>query len=211
MFKKKKYKNPNKFLIKKNKFLRNFKDLYTEINDPWSQKENFNIDETTLILDGFFNAINQKFKKSKILDIGAASGYLKKKFNSKKFQYLGTDIHRKKFNNVIYDDITVFNKKFVKKYDLIFCLKTIYYVGDKINLVIKNIKKYLKKDGYLFINYNLKKNSFSNKYLTDLKLKKILKKNFKEILTIEINRELKEQNPNFEKTTIFIFKKINGF
>ncbi len=207
MFKKKKYKNPNKFLIKKNKFLRNFKDLYTEINDPWSQKENFNIDETTLILDGFFNAINQKFKKSKILDIGAASGYLKKKFNSKKFQYLGTDIHRKKFNNVIYDDITVFNKKFVKKYDLIFCLKTIYYVGDKINLVIKNIKKYLKKDGYLFINYNLKKNSFSNKYLTDLKLKKILKKNFKEILTIEINRELKEQNPNFEKTTIFIFKK----
>ena len=211
MYKKKKYKNPNKFLIKKNKFLRNFKDLYTEINDPWSQKENFNIDETTLILDGFFNAINQKFKKSKILDIGAASGYLKKKFNSKKFQYLGTDIHRKKFNNVIYDDITVFNKKFVKKYDLIFCLKTIYYVGDKINLVIKNIKKYLKKDGYLFINYNLKKNSFSNKYLTDLKLKKILKKNFKEILTIEINRELKEQNPNFEKTTIFIFKKINGF
>ena len=63
----------------------------------------------------------------------------------------------------------------------------------------------------MFINYNLKKNSFSNKYLTDLKLKKILKKNFKEILTIEINRELKEQNPNFEKTTIFIFKKINGF
>ena len=85
MFKKKKYKNPNKFLIKKNKFLRNFKDLYTEINDPWSQKENFNIDETTLILDGFFNAINQKFKKSKILDIGAASGYLKKNLIVKNF------------------------------------------------------------------------------------------------------------------------------
>ena len=79
-------------------------------------------------------------------------------------------------------------------------------MGDKINEVIKNIKKYLKKGGYLFMNYNLKKNSFSNKYLTDTKLRKILKKNFKEILTIEVNRELKEKNANYEKTTIFIFK-----
>ena len=202
MFKKKKYTNPNKFLIHKDKFVRNFKDLYSEIKDPWAQKQNFDIDETTLILDGFFKIINKQFKKSKILDIGAASGYLSAKFNKRKFKYLGTDIHKKKFKNVIYDDITVLNKKFVKKFDLVFCFKTI----DKINVVIKNIKKYLKKGGYLFMNYNLKKNSFSNKYLTDTKLRKILKKNFKEILTIEVNRELKEKNANYEKTTIFIFK-----
>ena len=78
-------------------------------------------------------------------------------------------------------------------------------MGDKINVVIKNIKKYLKKGGYLFMNYNLK-NSFSNKYLTDTKLRKILKKNFKEILTIEVNRELKEKMLTTKKTTIFIFK-----
>ena len=36
---------------------------------------NFDIDETTLILDGF-KIINKQFKKSKFLDIGAASGYL---------------------------------------------------------------------------------------------------------------------------------------
>ena len=206
MFKKKKYENPNKFIIHKNKFVRNFKDLYSEIKDPWAQKKNFNIDETTLILDGFFRLINKRFKKSKILDIGAASGYLSAKFNKRKFKYLGTDIHKKNFKNVIYDDITVLNKKFVKKFDLVFCFKTIYYVSDKINLVVKNIKKYLKKDGYLFINYNLKKNSFSNKYLNDIKLRKILKKNFKEVLTIEVNRELKKINSRHEKTTIFIFK-----
>ena len=62
---KKKYTNPNKFLIHKDKFVRNFKDLYSEIKDPWAQKQNFDIDETTPILDGFFKIINKQFKSQK--------------------------------------------------------------------------------------------------------------------------------------------------
>ena len=64
----------------------------------------------------------------------------------------------------------------------------------------------MKKDGLLIISYNLKKKSYSNKFLTDLKLKNLLNNQFKELFTLEINREefLKKGG---EKMTIFIFKK----
>ena len=42
----------------------------------------------------------------------------KSKF-SKKFKYIGTDIHQKKFKNVIFDDITIYNKNFLKKFNVI--------------------------------------------------------------------------------------------
>tara|TARA_S200000501_G_C20725942_1_gene700607 strand:- start:11 stop:634 length:624 start_codon:yes stop_codon:yes gene_type:complete len=206
MFKKNlSYKNPNKYLIKNKKFIRDFKRLYFKIPDPWNQKKNFNIDETTLILEGYLNYFNSKFKKIKILDVGAGSGILKTKLN-KKFIYIGTDIHFKKYRDVIFDDIIIFNKNFENRFNIIFCLKTIYYVADNINKVVSNFQKYLKKDGILIVSYNLKKNSFSNKYLNDLKLRKMLKKKFKEISTIEVNRENYEKF-NKEKNTILIFKK----
>ena len=52
----------------------------------------------------------------------------------------------------------------------------------------------------------VRKNSFSNKYLSDIKLRHIIKKKFTEILTIELNRENLERL-NQEKITILIFKK----
>ena len=136
--------------------------------------------------------------------MGAANGILKK-YLKKKIKYIGTDIHKKNLDNVIYDDINIFNKFFLNKFDVIFCLRTIYYVSDNIKKIIQNLKKYLKKDGLLVISYNLRKNSYSNKYLTDIKLKKILIKNFKEKFTIEINRD-KYLTSKAEKITIFCFK-----
>ena len=205
-YKDKNYQNPNKFIIKKNNFLRDFKSLYKKIDDPWNQKKNFNIDQSIIILDGLINYINNKYKKINILDIGAGSGVLKKKFN-KKFKYLGTDINNKKYKHFIFDDINIYNLVFKNKFDLIFCLKTIYYVSDNINKVLLNLSKYLKKNGIIIITYNFKKDSFSNKYLNDLKLKKMMLKRFKEILTIEINRQNYEKF-NEEKITILIFQKV---
>lgn len=207
MFKKNlKYKNPNVYLIKKKKFIRNWENLYANIKDPWNQNQNFSNDETVIILKSLINKLLKNKKKLRLLDIGAGGGALKKIIN-KKILYLGTDIHKKKNKNVIYDDIRVFNKKFKNKFDFLVCLKTIYYVGDKIYAVLKNLKRYLKKNGFLVISYNLKKNSFSNKYLNDLKLRYLLIKNFKEIYTIEINRQLYEKNSKYEKLTLFIFQK----
>ena len=80
-------------------------------------------------------------------------------------------------------------------------------MSDKIDIVIDNLKRYLKKKGVLIISYNLKKNSFSNKFLNDLKLRKILlRKKFNENYTIEINRNLYYKSK--EKFSIFIFNKI---
>tara|TARA_B100001029_G_scaffold174581_1_gene174856 strand:- start:390 stop:1010 length:621 start_codon:yes stop_codon:yes gene_type:complete len=206
MFKNLKYKNPNKYLIKKDLFIRNFKKLYQKIDDPWNQHKNFFEEESVIILKSFIEKFSNKKKKFNLLDIGAGKGSLKK-ILKKNFSYYGTDIHNKKYKDIIYDDITKFNKKFKNKFDFIICLKTIYYVGDKIKIVLNNVQKYLKRNGFLIISYNLKRKSFSNKYLTDLKLRRMLKKKLIEVYTIEINRELSELNSKEEKTTLLIFKK----
>ena len=201
-----KYKNPNKYIIKHNKFVRDFDKLYKNINDPWDHKKNFEFSEQFIFcISGLLNRINKNKKKISVLDVGAGSGILKKYLN-KNFKYTGTDIYKNKSKNVIFDDIRVLNNSFINKYDLIFCLKTIYYVSDDIKIVLHNFRKYLKKNGLLIISYNLKKNSYSNKFLTDLKLKNLLDNNFKELFTLEINRE-KYLKKDGEKVSIFIFSK----
>lgn len=207
MFKKLNYKNPNKYLIKKKLFIRNFEELYKNIEDPWNQDRNFFEEESVLFSLNIINKIckNSSKKSLSLLDIGAGRGSLKSNLN-KKIKYKGIDVHKKKYKNVEYGDITVFNSKLINKFDIIVCFKTIYYLGDKIDRVIKHIKQYMKNNSYLFISYNLKKNSFSNKYITDLKLRKKLKKLFFEIYTVEINREL-QKTDNKEKNTLFVFKK----
>ena len=206
MFKKNlKYKNPNIYLIKQNKFHRDWDSLYKNIKDPWNQNQNFANDEGVIIIKSFINRFAKRKKRTRLLDIGAGSGSLKKIID-KKILYTGTDLHKNN-NNIIYDDVTIFNKRYRNKFDILTCLKSIYYVGDKIHTVLKNLKSYVKKNGFLIISYNLKKNSFSNKYLTDLKLRRLLIKNFKEIFTIEINRESYLKNYKNEKLTLFIFQK----
>ena len=86
MFKKNyNYSDPNKYIIKKKNFVRNFKLLYTKIEDPWNQKKNFANDESIIILDGLINHINKNYNKLNILDIGAGSGILRKKFKKNFF------------------------------------------------------------------------------------------------------------------------------
>lgn len=129
-------------------------------------------------------------------------GHLKKNI-----KYLGTDLHRLRIKDIIFDDITLINKNFINLFDIIVCLKVIYYMGRQIDDVIRNLKKYLKKNGILIISYNLKKNSISNKYFTDIKLRKKLKKSFIELYAIEINRELYLSDVKEEKQTLLIFQK----
>ena len=204
MFKNLNYKNPNSYIIKKNYFIRDFKNLYKNIKDPWNQHANFFNEETVIFTKEIIKKISKK-KKISLLDVGAGQGSLKKILGPN-INYIGTDIHKKRFKNVRYDNINIFNTSFKNKFDIIVCLKTIYYLSDNIDNVIQNLKKYLKKNGLIFISYNLKKNSFSNKFLTDLKLRLKLKKKFKEIYTIEINRNL-YMSKNKEKNTLFVFKK----
>ena len=205
MFTNIKYKNPNKYIIKKNKFVNNFEELYKNITDPWLQHKNFTITPIHFFLKNFIDLYTQKGKFN-LLDVGAGTGPLKK-ILKKNIKYLGTDLHRLRIKDIIFDDITLINKNFINLFDIIVCLKVIYYVGQQIDDVIRNFKKNLKKNGILILSYNLKKNSISNKYLTDIKLRKKLKKSFIELYTIEINRELYLSDVKEEKQTFLIFQK----
>ena len=197
--------NPNKYIISNGKFTRNFSKMYQDIKDPWNQKKNFSSDISITLISEFIEKLKKNKKKINILDIGAGENYLKKKFFLQ-HKYIGTDIHNQKKKDIIYDDIRIFNKNFKGKFDLIFVLKTIYYVGDKIDNVIRNINLYLKKKGILIISYNLKKDSYSNKFLTDLKLRRKLLKKLNELHTIEINR-IPYETKKKEKITVLIFKR----
>jgi 2-polyprenyl-3-methyl-5-hydroxy-6-metoxy-1,4-benzoquinol methylase len=134
----------NIYLIKQNKFLRDWEGLYRNIKDPWNQNQNFANDESIMIVKSFINRFAKSKKRIRLLDIGAGSGSLKKIID-KKILYTGTDVHKNKNKNVIYDNVTIFNKRFRNKFDFLICLKTIYYVGDKIYSVLKNLKSYIKK------------------------------------------------------------------
>lgn len=210
MFLKKKfsYKNPNQFIIKNNKFVNDFDGLYKSIKDPWNQDKNFTNNISNVILQGVLDKFTSNSKKKiRLLDVGCGYGSLKKIIN-KKIKYTGTDIHNQKIKDVIFDDITVFNKNFYNRFNVLCCLTTIYYVGFKIKTVLKNFKSYLRKNGVLIISYNLKKNSLSNKYLTDLKLRRLLIQcGFEELYTIEINRELYYKSTNNQKICLLIFNK----
>jgi|TARA_B110000483_G_C18128183_1_gene516530 2-polyprenyl-3-methyl-5-hydroxy-6-metoxy-1,4-benzoquinol methylase len=205
MFKNLIYKNPNHHIIKKNLFIRDFENLYKNIKDPWNQHENFLKEETVIFAREIIKNISKNKNELSLLDVGAGQGSLKKILKSN-IKYLGTDIHKKKFKNVKFDDINIYNSSFKNKFDIIVCFKTIYYLADNIDIVINNFKDYLKKNGFIIISYNSKTSSYSNKFLTDLILRSKLVKIFKEIYTIEINRNLYEQK-NKEKDTLFVFKK----
>ena len=76
-----KFKNPNKYIIKNNKFVRNFDKLYNNINDPWNQKKNFEFsDQFIFCISGLLNRINKNKKKNFCSRCWCWFWYLKKVF-----------------------------------------------------------------------------------------------------------------------------------
>tara|TARA_Y100000590_G_scaffold101370_1_gene115109 strand:- start:1692 stop:2303 length:612 start_codon:yes stop_codon:yes gene_type:complete len=197
----------NDYIIKNNKFIRNFDEMYKDISDPWDQEKSNHND----IKDILIKTKEYIIKPEKVLDIGCATGYVSKIINEffNQTQYIGTDISnhaikkaKEKFDsNFLVDDIKIQNPKFINDFDLILCLKTIYYVAPEIDLVIKNIISYLKKDGIFSCLYNFSNNSFSAKWLTPELLSEKLLKN-KMIKEVYIKKESK-----IDDNYYLIFKK----
>ena len=108
--------------------------------------------------------LKKKIKKNKhyeLLDVGCANGellfYLEKKFNNLSFS--GADIRgdlvkvaKKKLPNSIFLERKNFNKKISinKKYDFVVCCGVIS-IFDDLNTFLNNLKKSVKKNGYLLI------------------------------------------------------------
>lgn len=194
----------NRFIVKDNKFVRDFEGMYQRFDDPWQQRKNKDVD---IVNNSAFYFLKQTLRSRKInsiLDIGCAIGYSSRELlslsNNKKCIYTGIDISQTVINKAktifpgnkfkfIADDIRILNRNFVSQYDLIFSSKTLYYVAPEIDRALTNIELYLSKGGIFCFVYNQTKDAFSNRWLTYTKLRnKLLKMNFIEKGFVEINR-----------------------
>jgi len=122
----------NEYIIKNNKFIRDFESMYKNISDPWNQENSNHGDLENLILLTKEYITNPK----NILDIGCATGYfsiiVNKIFSGS--DYIGTDISSSAINKAsekftskfLTDDIRINNQSFINQFDLIMCSKTIY-------------------------------------------------------------------------------------
>ena len=54
--------NPNKYLISKGKFIRNFTKMYQDIKDPWHQKKNFSNDISIVLITELIKKLKKKEK-----------------------------------------------------------------------------------------------------------------------------------------------------
>lgn len=212
-------KNCNDYIIKDGEFVRNFEELYQNIEDPWSQARDFKNDISFKIACVLIKDLISQHQISikNMLDIGCAGGYqsdaLIEASNSK--NYFGIDISETVINLAVKDfkterkhfqtdNIINYNKDFNNKFDFIFSAKTLYYVAPEIDHVLSNIINYLRPFGIFSFVYNQKDGSFSNKWLDYKKLDaKLIDLSFKRMFFLE----LRDQND--ENFGIGIYLKAN--
>ena len=210
----------NDFIIKNELFIRDFDSMYKNINDPWGQKKKAEEDLYNLIAFAYLEKLikNKKLIYSDnptILDIGCGPGYHAEKLkNIVGGVYLGVDIshtvieeasnHENNSTRFEVLDIRIFEEKMMCDFDLIFSSKTLYYVSPEIDIVISNLKKYMKVGGIICFVYNESDQSYSSKYLNYITLReKFLDCDMEEVGFVEIDR-LK----GAERCAIGVFRKI---
>ena len=186
-------KDPNNFIIKDEKWVRDFESMYQNFEDPWDQNKNHLKDVANELAFSLLKNMAEKnnLKIKQILDIGCADGYFANCFFDifgDNLKLTSTDISKtaisranihnqyRSHSNFIVDDCRIFNEDFMNQFDIIFSARTLYYVAPEIKKVIRNIKRYLVGSGGIFIFiYNQKEDSFSNQWLTYQGLRNILK------------------------------------
>jgi SAM-dependent methyltransferase len=170
--------NYNDYIIRDNKeFIRDFDRMYREISDPWGQQERGDNDESFSIA---LSVLKSFYRKGLIVDIGCGPGHLSKYVIEKlgDDNYLGCDISpqavkiaKEKNPNLQFETLNIITD--YKSWDasVVIILKTIYYCAPEIDNTIQNIYNTLTKGGHLLYSYNMKEDSFTNRYLDIEKLR----------------------------------------
>ena len=87
---------------------------------------------------------------------------------------------KKKIKNLEFEEKNILNMNLKKKFDLIFCIGVLHHLSD-MNKGLKNLKKHLKKDGFLILwlygkdgrfKLNLNQRMFSTLFKNEKSLKK---------------------------------------
>ena len=199
----------NEFIIRDGDFVRDFEGMYQHVEDPWDQQRNCDSDLLLRSSYWFLGEVLRvrQHKLSHILDLGCGSGHCAEPLLSlggDAAHYTGIDISEtaiiRAFQHVHEawpeltarvhfetGDIRHLNPKLVSKFSLIYCGKTLYYVGPEIDVCVNHIGAYLSDGGLLCYTYNQRDDSFSNRYLTyDILRAKLLDYGFEEKIFVEI-------------------------
>jgi SAM-dependent methyltransferase len=176
--------------------------MYQNIEDPWNQRESPEDVQDIIAITMMRHCL--KVETPSVLDIGCGLGYMTsfiRNYTRAKF-FVGIDVSKtaiqkaKEIHNGIWgsevqflvDDARKKNDSFVGCFDVVYCSKALYYMAPEIKDVIENINSYLISKGLFVFTYNVKQDSFSNRYITYDNLRLLLLKYFKELYFVEINR-----------------------
>ena len=153
----------------------NMDEAYKNIYRLWHDQLDIGSVRYNYICGDILSSFLNYKKKITILDIGCGYGAFQNYLNSfKNIKAYGVDsskyainIGKKKYNfkNIDYADINNLNSKFSKKFDVITIIGVFWFMLENFKNCYKNIKKILKKDGYIYFQINIPKddNIFKNK------------------------------------------------
>ena len=208
----------NKFIIKDEKFVRDFEQMYQHSSDPWDQEAKWTIEYgPNIALCALKLLVKQEgLLIGSVLDIGCASGYHAPSLMDLPSQcYVGTDVshtiikraeEQNENPNVSFkseENLIAFAPHHENQHDLVFCAGTLYYVAPEISsgLVLENIHKYCKEGGLFAHVMNFRDDSFTSQWITIPTFRHMIKDYFAEVFYSEI------QMPGGETINIGIYKK----
>lgn len=164
--------NYNDYIIRENKeFPREFDAMYREIDDPWGQQARGISDTSYNILISILKHI---YKGKFIVDIGCGPGHLSRSMYNElnAGKYIGCDISETAIKKAgianpefEFEVVNIIQETRDWEADLVTVLKTLYYCAPEIDVTIRNLHKMLKNGGFLAYTYNIKEDSFTNRYL----------------------------------------------
>jgi len=160
--------------------------------------------------------IKKKFKKSlNLLDFGCGQGSAVNFFNQQRLNAYGVDISKKdiktakkkykKIKNKFFftKDLNDLKNKFQKKFDIITCIQSLYYLSDyDFKLYINYFDQILKKNGIIYATMISTKSSFYSNKPNKEGLSLVDKDNFKKI---------EKHYINFTKSYDHLHKKFRKF
>ncbi|PPR13011.1 MAG: hypothetical protein CFH37_01742 [Alphaproteobacteria bacterium MarineAlpha9_Bin7] len=201
--------NVNDCIIRDGVFVRDFEGMYQQFDDPWNQQRNCGSDILTRSSYWFLGEVlrARQHKLSHVLDLGCGTGHCAERLlflGGDAAHYTGIDISETAISRASQHvreawpalaarvhfetgDIRNLNPKLVSKFSLIYCGKTLYYLGPEIDVCVHHIGAYLSDGGLLCYTYNQRDGSFSNRYLTyNILRAKLLGSGFEEKIFAEI-------------------------
>ena len=130
----------------------------TSRNKKYPERLKNTITRGKILLKLLEQKLNLRFKNQKVLDIGCGHGGMLLEFHQKKCQVVGIDPDKNalNFSKKKYPYLNLINQSAEKmnfkknSFDLIIINGSLEHVYD-VNMVMKKVGKYLKKNGYLFL------------------------------------------------------------